>query len=399
MYIGEEKKFDSYLFPFYVFMAIFSKGPIGIMVPLFSTLAFLIIKKDYRAIGRYWGFKTLSLLLALCSIWFIGVWIEGGNEYLNNLLFNQTINRAVNSFHHKEPFYYYGISIWYSLFPWSLLVISMLAIALFNRSKIKTGESSLVESFFLTVALTTFITLSCVSAKLQIYLLPAFPFFIYLTLLWLPKLGSTGTGPAGFVKLSLEIPAIFFTLAAPVYLVVKSFAYMPALEDITAPASWLIALTSVIMTMTGAAALYILHSKNMQIYRTITVLGSGMLLALFTFSFSVPQFNSSIGMGDLCNKAKEAALREGTNDYVYYKLRRAENIDVYIGTQPREVTYEELQKLVDNRNDPGTDPSALQPAHTILLIKQSNLEKDKDASALLVAFEKHAVGSYYYIIL
>jgi len=123
IYSGEGRPRDKYLFGLYVFMAIFSKGPIGILVPLLSTVVFLIVKGEIKTIGRYWGWRTLSILLVCSGLWFLGVYAEGGSVYLNNLLFNQTVNRAVDSFHHKEPFYYYLKVIWYSLAPWSFLYI------------------------------------------------------------------------------------------------------------------------------------------------------------------------------------------------------------------------------------------------------------------------------------
>lgn len=165
IYSGEAKKRDSWLFPLYVFMAIFSKGPIGILVPLVSTILFLIVKKDIKSIGRYWGFKTLGVLIGLCAVWFTGVFLEGGPEYLNNLLFNQTINRAVDSFHHKEPFFYYMIAIWYSLAPWAFLMIGVLVAGL-----IKKVSSTDLEKFFLVIALSTFTVLSLVSSKIQVYI-------------------------------------------------------------------------------------------------------------------------------------------------------------------------------------------------------------------------------------
>ena len=76
------------------------------------------------------------ILLVLFGGWFAGVLAEGGTEYLNNLVFHQTVGRAVDSFHHKAPFYFYGISIWYSIFPWSFLFIGLLAAGLYYK-KIK----------------------------------------------------------------------------------------------------------------------------------------------------------------------------------------------------------------------------------------------------------------------
>lgn len=400
VYTGGGKKYDGYLFPLLVFMAIFSKGPVGIMVPLFSTVIFLLMRRDYKAIGRFWGKKTLLVLVALCFIWFLSVWAEGGNEYLNNLLFNQTVNRAVNSFHHKEPFYYYFISIIYSLFPWSLLVIAMIAVGLSKRRAIKSGESSLLETFFMTIALSTFIVLSLISSKLQIYLLPAFPFFIYLTLLWLPKFGATGSGPAKFVQVTLEIPALLFALGAPVFIVLKYLIGVSFLDDVSWPGSLSILIALLIASAAGITALYILHSKKMQIYKVIIVLGSSVLAALFSFSFAVPQYNSSIGMGALCKEARQVAEREGITEFVYYRLKRAENTDVYLGRQPREISIDELRQIIDKRDLNEADPSRPRPDRLILLLRQSHLrDKDKEAASLLEEFEKHPVGSYFYIIL
>lgn len=107
MYSGRERKYDKYLLPLCIFLAIFSKGPIGIIIPVVSILTFLTIKGKIKDSGKYLGFRTWGILLLLCSVWFSLVWVEAGNSYLNDLLFNQTFNRAVSSFHHKEPFYYY----------------------------------------------------------------------------------------------------------------------------------------------------------------------------------------------------------------------------------------------------------------------------------------------------
>jgi len=142
----------------------------------------LIIKKEFKTIGRYWGLKTWTFLLIGSAIWFIGVYQEAGYDYLYNLLVNQTLNRAVNSFHHKEPFYYYFEVIWYCLAPWSLLFIGV-TIAGIKSKLIHTD----LEKLFLTIIVVTFVMLTLFSSKLQIYMLPTFPFIAYLTLLLLQK--------------------------------------------------------------------------------------------------------------------------------------------------------------------------------------------------------------------
>lgn len=178
----------SYLFPVYIFFAVFSKGPVGILIPLVATIVFLLITGRIRDIGRYWGWKTWGILLTGCILWFGAVYWEGGNAYLNNLLFHQTIDRAVNSFHHEEPFYYYFISIWYSLLPWSLLLIGGIITALWKKM-----HRTELQTFFLTIIVVTFVMLSLISSKIAVYMLPAFPFlYTYRSLICHTLSGTAG---------------------------------------------------------------------------------------------------------------------------------------------------------------------------------------------------------------
>lgn len=54
MYEGDLGLRNRILFPAFVFMALFSKGPVGLLVPLVSTMAFLAVKRDLKSAGRYW---------------------------------------------------------------------------------------------------------------------------------------------------------------------------------------------------------------------------------------------------------------------------------------------------------------------------------------------------------
>ena len=91
----------------------------------------------------------------------------------------------MNSFHHKAPFYYYFIAFWYSLAPWSILIAGILIAGL--KKKLAATD---LEIFFLVIALSTIATLSLFSSKLAVYMLPSIPFFVYLSAMWLAKLGS-----------------------------------------------------------------------------------------------------------------------------------------------------------------------------------------------------------------
>jgi 4-amino-4-deoxy-L-arabinose transferase-like glycosyltransferase len=176
------------LFPLFIFLAVFTKGPLGFLIPLLCTVVFAIFfstkprKERLRLLDRVWGWPTWIILLTLCALWFGAVYAEGGPAYLHNLLFHQTFGRAVNAFHHQHPFYYYAVVIWYCLAPWSPLIIAVIVMAL-RRSVVKSD----LQRFFLTVSVVTFILLSCISSKLEIYLLPAIPFMVYGATMFLPR--------------------------------------------------------------------------------------------------------------------------------------------------------------------------------------------------------------------
>lgn len=180
---------ERWFFPVFLFLALFTKGPLGILIPLFATLVFLIISRQYNRIFQIWGWRTWGLLLLCCGIWFGMVYAEGGHEYLDNLLFHQTIDRAVHAFHHNHPFYYYFICIWYCIAPWTIHITSAFAMSL-RKSTVK----SPLHVLYLTTALTTIALLSCLSGKLEIYLIPAFPFMIYATVMYFPKVSSKTWG-------------------------------------------------------------------------------------------------------------------------------------------------------------------------------------------------------------
>ncbi|MDP4268147.1 MAG: glycosyltransferase family 39 protein, partial [Bacteroidota bacterium] len=325
MYCGESKKRDAILFPVYVFLAIFSKGPVGIMVPLLSTVVFLYSKGEIKTIGRYWGWKTLTVLLLLCLAWFTGVYIEGGSNYLNDLLFNQTVNRAVNSFHHKEPIYYYFLSIWYSLAPWSLLYVGILLLGL--KKKMITTD---LERLFLIIILSTFIALSFISAKLQIYLLPIFPFVAYLTMLLLAKLQSKS-----WIRLLVGIPALIFCFAFPAAIIAQTLISITEYFTLI-----VIFIAALILSLTGILAIRGL--KNNKLYQSIIMMSSGLLIAIFVVSFAIPAENSFIGMEKLCQQAKNESIHKNINNYYCFNIDRSENLDVYLSKEPKNLTEEEL---------------------------------------------------------
>lgn len=310
-----QKKRDRWLFPIYVFLAIFSKGPIGLLVPLCSSVVFLLWKRRFRQMGKYWGWQTWGILLVCCGLWLGAAYAEGGSAYLNNLLFHQTVDRAVHSFHHDGPFYYYCISIWYSIAPWSLLVVGII-IGAVRRKLVGTD----LQRFFLTVSVSTFVMLSCISSKLQVYLLPAFPFMIYLSALYLWEFGRSR-----LARLALTLPAGVFALALP------GFALAVRMYEEIDLSNIFLYMAASLLTAGGIYTLVCLYRHG--IFRAIRALSVALLAACFAGGWALPELNREIGYGDLCHRALEVAREEGISRFCAWRVSRPENMDVYLSKE------------------------------------------------------------------
>ena len=316
---------EQLLFPLYVFLAIFSKGPVGILVPLVGTVVYLLLTRRIRTIGRYWGWRTWGILLLLCGAWFGCVYAEGGADYLDNLLFHQTLDRAVNAFHHEEPFYFYAVSIWYSMFPWSLLAIGTIAVALW-RGVVRTEQ----QRFFLTIAAVTFVMLSAISSKIDVYLLPAFPFVLYLTLLVSPDLRWNRWQAA-----AVAVPAVIFCLALPAVIV------LARMEDTRFVGQALFYAAATVLSAAGVTALYRLYGRR-RLDTAIRTIACGLFAAVFVGGWALPKINGEIGYGELCRTSMQVAAQRNLSGYCVCGVSRPEGMDVYLGEDVRIVSWEEI---------------------------------------------------------
>lgn len=304
------------LFPLYMFLGLFTKGPLGVLIPLVSAYVFLAVTGRIKKAAHFTGgWKTWVILLGGCIIWFTMVYIDGGSDYLDNLLFHQTFGRAVNAFHHKQPIYYYLYSVWYDMLPWSLLSIGIIITAIY-RHWLQTD----LEKLFLTVICCTFIMLSLISSKLDVYLIPAYPFIIYLTVIYLRRIRYNG-----WTCIALVIPALAFITALPLfYLIVQkpdnNFLQHGCFYGATA-----------ILTCAGLYAIFtLLYHHNIE--RSSQTMAAGIFLALFIGGWGLPSINDRIGYRKLCTKAVDVAKAQHLSQFYTWRMYRSENMDVFLHT-------------------------------------------------------------------
>jgi len=307
-------------FAIWTFMALFSKGPVGLLVPPLTAVVWLLSRREGARIGRFLGGRFWLVLIICCGAWFTGVYLDGGREYLDNLLVHQTVGRAVNSFHHDRPFWYYFVNIWGVLAPWCLLAVPVAIVSLLRRKS--AGVPPMLaadESLLRSAVFVTFIMLSCFSAKLSIYLAPIIPFIIYIIPMYVRRKGWKG-----WMSWSVALPALLLALVGLAMLVVPFvWGRIPQLEPYGFARSPLVSVAGFVLL---AGGLLSVRESFAAKSTTCTVpLAGAMLLTALLLSPLTPQVNDFVGYGNLCSE-----IPEGETVYVR-KVHRPENMDVYLG--------------------------------------------------------------------
>lgn len=347
IYKGKHTAADKYLLSLYLFLALFAKGAMGLAIPVVSIVVFLAMKKQIRTIGRYLGWRQLLLLSGLCILWFTFVYAEGGREYLNNLVFHQTLDRGINSFHHKGPFWFYILRMLFTFAPWSLLFIVLVWRGI--RGKMLNDD---MERFFLTIICSTVAMLSVISSKLDIYLLPVYPFVVYLCSILLAKDADN----AG-VRIAIGIPAALLILALPAAVVLMDIA--PGLRD----HSPFIYGGAAILAAGGVTAIAMLFRE--QVLKAVGAVCVGIVGFLFVGSFAMPSINKYIGFGEMAKSTAEVLNEDENVGFAYYKFDVASNMDVYLNCTVREVyTIDKLDSIAESGRK------------TILFVRDREIRRD-----------------------
>lgn len=327
MYTGEgSRRQDSLTLPLWIFLALFTKGPVGLLMPPLAIAVFLAVKRDWKGFRKYLGLKTWGIIAALSAVWLTCVWLEGGLEYINNLLFKQTVGRAVNAFTHARPFWFYLVTILWCLAPYTLLLIGSFMASLLPVRKAGAEKVSDLEILFLCTIISTAAMLSSFSSKLPIYLVPVLPFCVYLFPTVLDRIGERG-----WMRWSVGIFQILLLCAGiATLLFLNGSVTIPAaaclLDEYSFAREAPLVNAVILLTLANAMGTWFLI-KRKSVNIPALLLSAGLFLAAFSASAVLRDLNPYIGYGSICSR-----VPEGT-DVATIFLHRPENIDVYTGRQ------------------------------------------------------------------
>jgi 4-amino-4-deoxy-L-arabinose transferase-like glycosyltransferase len=350
MYEGiGNRKSQSWMLPIWIFLALFTKGPVGLLVPVLSAVVFLLIRKEGREIGHYLGWKQWGVMFGLFALWMLGTYLDGGKAYIDNLLIHQTVGRAVNSFHHNRPFWFYFACIWMCLAPYCLVNIPVFFASVFGHRKDSQKRSD-IEIFFCTIIAVTFILLSLFSSKIPIYLMPLVPFAVYLLPIYLSRKDWKP-----WMSWTLGIPiCLLFVVSAGLIVALTGFKSEPHVAMLMGQIPFIS--SRLIMFALGTLALGTLISLLNLIIKgdwstAVIYLVLAAFLGTYSASFEMDKVNDYVGYRNVCDIVPQ------NSHVVTLLMTRAENMDVYLGRQitdyHKNVT-DFMQKEVNGKTTFGT---------------------------------------------
>ena len=188
--------------------AILTKGPVGIILPLFIFFVYLLIlrKHSFLKIIKSLVYIGVSSLF-IPMIWYVAAYRQGGDEFLNVILaenfgrfFHLDQSNINYDLGHEEGVFYNFLTLLSGFIPWTLLFVLTLCGAKWRMPRksfkqiIKDARDwfmsiDKMKRFSIVAAVCIIFFYTIPSSKRSVYLMPAYPFisillaqyFIYIT--------------------------------------------------------------------------------------------------------------------------------------------------------------------------------------------------------------------------
>lgn len=289
-------------------LAVLTKGPIGLLLPLAMIGLFLLIVNhvqqadarqpiesgvsrarrligligifDPRSVLRVgWQMRPLTAILVVGAValpWYVLVSMRTDGVWLAEFLGEQNFGRALKPLQgHSGPFYYYLPAIAIGFFPWSVFLGPSL---IESVRRIRQRHAARMETIFVACWLVVFVGFwSIPSTKLPHYVLTAYPALALLSAVFVD---AWITDPARFRPWCLRNATITLMLVG-----VGMLVGLPIVARIFLPGEGLLGLVGVVLIVGGGLGFFFLQRGwPFRTMATCAVTAVVFLTAMFGFA-------------------------------------------------------------------------------------------------------------------
>jgi 4-amino-4-deoxy-L-arabinose transferase-like glycosyltransferase len=239
-------------------LGVITKG-VGFL-PLLLLIPFaLLARRGWPAAARagWLGLAGLLCMLAAVGLWLVPMLLASSASpvlaaYRDEILFQQTVTRYAEAWHHHEPFWYYLLSV----IPVLWLPLIALVPWLWRRWRAAARARDTVVVSLLAWVVIVVLFFSSSSGKRGVYVLPALPALAMAAAPWLPEL-LRAKGPRRLAFALASLLAAVITAVAVALAVGAPITARIAAEYGEQPA-WPLA----VMAMGAVSALAIFRVRN-----------------------------------------------------------------------------------------------------------------------------------------
>lgn len=353
---ADSKQKSKYYYIYYGLMglAILVKGPTGFLMPFVTAMVFLAVTGNWAEYKKLKLLPGFGILLGVIALWVLAIIASGDKAYAYQLFIVQTFGRAVNSFSHKRPFYYYLEVFPPAFLPWIFFLVSSFWMSIKQRANLSNGDK-----LFLCWFIAPFVMMSMFSGKLFVYLLPIVPAAAFLVARMFESVLEKKAKASYLVVPTICTVIVFALMAVAPFALrhkLKGIDFQSLLYGIVIP-SFIFVTVSV----------YLLIRK--QLRRMPYLIAGLMFLLVLAVSFTViPYVSAGYTTKPIASQMKQ--YREnGYQNIVSCGYYQPESLSVYMGFMIRDISDDQLTKYLETHQ------------RAIILTKEKTWEKLQSLSA------------------
>ncbi len=336
-------------------LAMMTKGPIGLALPVFAIGTHLLLHKDFKNLFHVRWFLGALILLVIISPALFGLYNQFGLQGIQFYFWKNMAGRIDGSYIGKDKDYFFYIhTMAYILLPWSFF--ALLALFMEFRSRILNKFKVLSSDEFVTIggSVLFLLILSVARQKAPHYMMIVTPLISIYTAKWILKIQETNEFP----KLKKVMNSIHYGSLVLLWL----FAFFIPTYIWPSKGGWLVWIPLLITFVLFTFLFF--RKKNFEQFKMVTVL-SGIALNIVLFTVMLPAMFDYNAAVQVC---KTYNLQADSQDILYNFNTQNDEISSYSkGESHFLYREEEMHRIANNTNAwIYTDPKGLE------LIKKVN---------------------------
>lgn len=184
----ESRKWSAFFLAFTgVGLAMLTKGPLGLMIPMLTFGPYLLLLKKWKDIFHPYYLLGLAWVAVLLSPMLVGLWQQHGSEGIEFYFWKQSFGRITGENVWRDesgPLFFIHSFAW-AFLPWT--VPAIFGIYQMIRKVLRNSTTS--DSFILWGAVLVFVAMSLATYKLPHYIFVVFPLFAIMTAVGIREIG------------------------------------------------------------------------------------------------------------------------------------------------------------------------------------------------------------------